>query len=72
MAGTVFFELYHASRESFTYLREFYVGEIYPGDRELVPAASGDEQPSSDFMHQLREFCTPFRYTPDVVVHKSF
>ena len=27
---TVFFELYHASRESFTYLREFYIGNCGP------------------------------------------
>ena len=25
-----FFEVYHASRESFLYLREFYVGELDP------------------------------------------
>ena len=70
---TVFFELYHASRESFTYLREFYVGELHPADRELVPAASGDEVPSQDFRDQLREFAAPWRFdTERVEVHKSF
>ena len=67
---TVFFELYHASRESFTYLREFYVGELHAEDRELVPR--GDEHASEDFMIQLREFSAPFRYDPGNVVHKSF
>ena len=34
----------------------------------------GDEAPSADFMHQLREFSSPFRlaYAPADVVHKSF
>ncbi len=26
-----FFEVYHSSRESFLYLREFYVGELHSG-----------------------------------------
>ena len=67
---TVFFELYHASRESFTYLREFYVGELHAEDRELVPKE--EESASEDFMKQLREYCQPFRYDPGQVVHKSF
>ena len=60
-------------RRSFTYLREFYIGELYPEDRCLVPLE--EELPSADFMHQLREFCDPWRYTPPdeaTVVHKSF
>ena len=60
---TVFFELYHASRESFTYLREFYIGEIVAEDLELVPRE--EEAASQDFMSQLREFSAPFRYRPD-------
>mmetsp|Transcript_45300 Transcript_45300/g.118919 ORF Transcript_45300/g.118919 Transcript_45300/m.118919 type:complete len:522 (+) Transcript_45300:3-1568(+) len=69
---TVFFELYHASRESFTYLKEFYIGELHADDRELVPRS--DESPSDDFMTQLREFSAPFRITtePSVAVFKSF
>lgn len=38
---TVFFELYHASRESFTYLREFYVGELHTEEREVRVIACG-------------------------------
>ena len=63
-------ELIKLSRESFTYLKEFSVGELTAEDRELVP--HGAEKPSADFMSQLREFSAPFRYTPDVVTHKSF
>ena len=69
---TVFFELYHASRESFTYLKEFYIGELHTDDRELVPKSG--EAPSDDFMQQLREFSAPFRIAPEaqVAVFKSF
>ncbi len=68
---TVFFELYHASRESFTYLREFYIGELWPDERALVPLE--DERASDDFMVQLREYSAPFRYSPDTTTaHKSF
>eukprot|EP00962_Isochrysis_galbana_P035837 scaffold12300_cov132-Isochrysis_galbana.AAC.10 len=56
---TVFFELFHASRESFTYLREFYIGELKPSERSKVP--HGDERASDDFMAQLREVSSEFR-----------
>ena len=48
------FELYHASRESFLYLREFYAGELLAADRVRVPAPG--EPPSADFLEQLREY----------------
>ena len=32
-----FFEIYHSSRESFTFLKHFYVGELRPEDRDEVP-----------------------------------
>lgn len=68
---TVFFELYHASRESFQYLREFYIGEVEPQDRELVPLEA--ESASDEFMQQLREFSATFRLKLDVVpTFKSF
>ena len=38
-----FFEVYHSSRESFTFLKHFYVGELKPEDRELVPLPSSKE-----------------------------
>ena len=30
-------QVYHVSRESFLYLSEFYIGEIVPEDRPVVP-----------------------------------
>ncbi|KAL4525142.1 hypothetical protein Ndes2526B_g07315 [Nannochloris sp. 'desiccata'] len=54
-----FFELYHASRESFIYLREFYIGEILPSDRDAVPRS--DVEPSYDFLAQLRQWTKDFR-----------
>ena len=33
----VMFEIYHVSRQSFAYLREFYVGELHRDDRPNVP-----------------------------------
>lgn len=63
-----FFEVYHVSRESFLYLKEFYIGELAPEDAELVPC---EEKPSSDFIQQLREY-TPFRMHVEQKVFKSF
>jgi len=73
---TVFFELYHASRESFQYLKEFYIGEIWPEDRPLIPLEK--ERASDDFMQQLREYSATFRLSAEaqhqltMVTHKSF
>ena len=45
-----FFEVYHSSRESFTFLKHFYVGEICAEDRHLViplpppPGSSSDDE----------------------------
>ena len=36
MDCTVFFEIYHANRQSFLYLKEFYIGELAVEDRPLV------------------------------------
>eukprot|EP00967_Tisochrysis_lutea_P106554 scaffold163521_cov20-Tisochrysis_lutea.AAC.1 len=30
------FQIYHASRESFLYLHDFYLGEVHPADRSMV------------------------------------
>ena len=34
---STFFELYHVSRESFMYIKQFYVGEVTEEDIEKVP-----------------------------------
>jgi len=52
-----FFEIYHASRESFLYLHDFYLGEVHPADRSMVQQGRG-EYPSDDFLHQLRQYTT--------------
>ena len=55
--STKFFELYHSSRKSFQYLKEFYIGELHPSDLHRVPPASKGA-PSDGFLQQLREFTT--------------
>ena len=37
LVSAVHAQVYHVSRESFLYLSEFYIGEIAPEDRPLVP-----------------------------------
>jgi hypothetical protein len=59
-------QVYHATRESFTYLKEFYCGEICVDDRPRVPA--GDEPPSPEFLQQLREHTTFRMPLPSQVV----
>ena len=60
--------MYHASRESFVYLQEFYRGELVPDDFHLVPQP--EEPPSADFLQQLREY-TAWRM-PVERAYKSF
>lgn len=68
--STIFFEVYHASRESFMYLKHFYIGEVLEDDLCLIPRST---LPSEDFLVQLREY-TDFRISnrADVVTFKSF
>lgn len=73
------FEVYHVSRQSFLYLKEFYVGELALEDRPSLPlpAASdtgGDVKASDAFIEELRRH-TPWRLDPKDLVeptHKSF
>jgi cytochrome b involved in lipid metabolism len=75
MDCTVFFEIYHASRQSFLYLKEFYIGEIAEEDLALVPLPPGDATPSAAFVEQLARV-TGWRLRNDQLikyhVHKSF
>ena len=64
-----FFELYHASRESFLYLKEFYIGEMSANELDLVPVP---EQPSADFLSQLRSFTAWRISNQDERTYKSF
>ena len=38
---TVFFEIYHASRQSFLYLKEFYIGEVLVDDLSRLEKGRG-------------------------------
>ncbi len=72
--ATVFFELYHASRKSFIYLKQFYIGELHPADLINVPPAGKSKRlakPSDGFVKTLNEY-TEWRVKCEDVVHKSF
>ena len=68
--STTFFEVYHTSRESFLYLKHFYIGEVQEDDLCLIPRST---LPSEEFLVQLREY-TDFRISnkPAVETFKSF
>ena len=68
--STVFFELFHSSRQSFVYLKQFYIGDLVKDDLSKVPPASKGD-PSDAFIEVLRRWCT-WRQTPMDKVHKSF
>lgn len=55
------FEIYHASRQSFLYLREFYVGELDPYDFSALVS----EQPSQTFIAHLSKVMEPWRLKPE-------
>ena len=66
------FELYHATRESFELLKELYIGELDPVDRErLRDEIDEDEVPSDEFIEQLREM-THWRLDVGSTIFKSF
>lgn len=50
---TVMFEIYHSSRQSFRYLKQFYIGEIESADLALVPSSA--EKPSDAFIEELKQ-----------------
>lgn len=51
----VFFEIYHASRQSFLYLKEFYIGEIAEEDLPFITKGSTNIEPSAAFLEQLNK-----------------
>jgi cytochrome b involved in lipid metabolism len=77
---TVFFEIYHASRQSYLYLKEFYIGELALEDRKKVPLPKGykgaeNGEASEAFMEQLRKVTTwrlDINEMPAFEIHKSF
>jgi hypothetical protein len=72
--STVFFEIYHASKQSFLYLKEFYIGELHPDDLPLVPQPPHDAVATDAFREHLGRM-TQWRIKPCPInyeVHKSF
>lgn len=70
--STVFFEIYHASKQSFLYLKEFYIGELAEEDAVLVPSTTADGVRASDaFLEQLKAL-TKWRLSPaDMILYKN-
>lgn len=73
--STVFFEIYHASRQSFLYLKEFYIGELAMEDREKIPLPTSygqiDTKASDAFMEQLGRM-TSWRLRPEDLRQREF
>ena len=74
---TVFFEMYHVSRQSFLYLKSFYIGELHPDDLKTLKSSAEGAKVSSAFLESLRSFTAPWRLQIDereaaMGVHKSF
>lgn len=70
---TCFFEMYHVSRQSFLYLKSFYIGELNPAD--LVQLKRNDIHASEGFLHSLRSYTDQWRVQVeeqlDEQIHKS-
>jgi cytochrome b involved in lipid metabolism len=56
---TCFFEMYHVSRQSFLYLKSFYIGELNPAD--LVQLKGNESVASVGFLHSLRSYTDQWR-----------
>jgi hypothetical protein len=73
---TVFFEMYHVSRQSFLYLKQFYIGELDPDDRISLKSSSDGVSASDGFLQLLRKYTVGWRIRIDnhdvSHVHKSF
>ena len=73
MDCTVFFEIYHVSKQALLYIKEFYVGELAPEDEEVLRVEACSVA-SDGFLRNLREFTSEWRVeleAMDKVVHKS-
>lgn len=78
--STIFFEIYHASRQSFLYLKEFYIGELAVEDCDKVQLPTNcplGTKASDAFIEQLKKVTDPWRLKQSdlkeyIQVHKSF
>jgi hypothetical protein len=63
--ATVMFEVYHVTRDSFSILRQLYVGQLRAEDRALVPPPphvhGRKAEPSQPFLEVLREYLRPIK-----------
>ena len=70
--STVFFEIYHASKQSFLYLKEFYIGELAVEDRILVPPSGKDGVKASEaFLEQLNKLTKWRLKESDMILYKN-
>ena len=73
---TVFFEMYHVSRQSFRYLKGFYIGELDPCDIPGLKSSADGVMASAAFLESLRTYTSSWRVKIDdkmsAVIHKSF
>lgn len=59
--ASIFFEIYHVSRQSFLYLKEFYIGELAKEDLKILPFPTNcpcGTHASTAFLEQLRRYTT--------------
>jgi cytochrome b involved in lipid metabolism len=70
---TSFFEMYHVSKQSFLYLKQFYIGELAPSD--VTKLKGHDIKASDGFLQSLRRYTEEWRVKvkegEDTKVHKS-
>lgn len=73
---TVFFEMYHVSRQSFLYLKQFYIGELDPDDKPALKSSAEGLSASDAFLQLLRKYTAEWRIQVDkkvtADVHQSF
>ncbi|KAG7401988.1 hypothetical protein PHYBOEH_008509 [Phytophthora boehmeriae] len=67
--STLMFEIYHSSRQSFRYLKQFYIGELAAHDLASMPQPA--EKPSEAFIQELEQYTT-WRVKPQEHTFKSF
>jgi len=56
-----YFEMYHVSRQSFLYLKSFYIGELCPTDVEELKKGECDTKASIGFLQSLQSFTESWR-----------
>uniref|UniRef100_A0A7S4QH31 Cytochrome b5 heme-binding domain-containing protein n=1 Tax=Ditylum brightwellii TaxID=49249 RepID=A0A7S4QH31_9STRA len=73
---TVFFEMYHVSRQAFLYLKSFYIGELSPEDAVNLRSSAEGVEASEGFLLSLRSYTDEWRVSIEEKagekVHKSF